>query len=142
MFTLKTASKYILRAGNSNGFTLLEVMISVSIIALVFVSLFRMQSSTIELAAAGKFNSIAPILANQVLVKIKGDIDGWSEPKGDFGDNFPGIEWTCKILDSSFEEIEFISEENRNAFKKIEIEITDPSGPRSYKINTWRFAGE
>ena len=142
MFTLKTASEHILRAGSNNGFTLLEVMISVSIIALIFVSLFRMQSSTIELAAAGKFNSTAPILAKQVLVKIEGDLADWSEHEGDFGENFPGIKWTCKILESSFEEVDFISEENQDRFKKIEIEITDPSGQRSYKINTWRFAGE
>lgn len=134
MFTLKTAY--------NKGFTLLEVMISVAIIALIFTSLFRMQSSTIELATAGKFNSIAPILAKQLLVKIEQDVVNWSESEGDFGENFPGITWTCKIFDSSFEELDFISEENRNTFKKINIEITGSSGHRSYKITTWRFALE
>ena len=134
MFTLKTAS--------NKGFTLLEVMISVAIIALIFTSLFRMQSSTIELATAGKFNSIAPILAKQLLVEIEQDLANWSEYEGDFGENFPGITWTCKILDSSLEELDFISEENQNSLKKIVIKITGPSGHRSYEINTWRVSLE
>lgn len=134
MFTLKTAY--------NKGFTLLEVMISVAIIALIFTSLFRMQSSTIELAMAGKLNSIASILAKQLLVKIEQDVANWSDPEGDFGDNFPGIAWTCEILDSSFEELDFISEENQNSLKTIDIEITGSSRQRLYKITTWRFAGE
>lgn len=133
---------FILKTAYNKGFTLLEVMISVAIIALIFTSLFRMQSSTIGLAMAGKFNSIAPILAKQLLVKIEQDVANWSESEGDFGESFPGLGWTCEILDSSFEELDFISEENQNALKKIEIKITDSSGQRSYKISTWRFAGE
>ncbi len=142
MFFLKTsASKNILTAaGNNKGFTLLEVMISVSIIALIFVSLFRMQAGTIELASASKFDTIAPLLAASLLVKVEQDIVNWSEYKGDFGENFPKIEWTCEILDSSFVELDFISEENQENFKKIQIEIKDVSKQRSYKISTWRFA--
>jgi general secretion pathway protein I len=133
MFTLKIASK---------GFTLLEVMISVSIIAIIFVSLFRMQFGTIGLATAGKFNSIAPMLTNQLLTQIESDISGWSEVKGDFGEDFPGVEWTCEIFDSAFGQLDFISEENQGKFKKIKIEITGASGSRSYKVNTWRVSDE
>ena len=134
MFTLKTVS--------NKGFTLLEVMISVSIIAVIFVSLFRMQSSTIDLATAGKFNTISPILAKQLLSEIEQDVANWSETEGDFGENFPGIGWTCEIMDSSLEDLEFISEENYDSLKKIDIKITDQSEKRSYKITAWRFAGE
>lgn len=137
-----TAFKNPSRDGNIKGFTLLEVMISVSIIALIFLSLFRMQSSTIALATAGKFNTISPVLAKQLLVKIEQDVANWSQVKGNFGENFPGIEWTCRVIDSSFINLDFISEENQSHFKKIEIEITELSGLKSYKIYTWRFVGE
>jgi len=143
---LKTAIKYILGKDNNRGFTLLEVMISVSIIALIFVSVFRMQSSTIELATAGKFNSIAPVLAKQLLTKIEQDLADWSQVEGDFKDSFQGIKWTCKImdssLDSSLEGLDFIKEESYNNLKKINIAIIDSSGLRSYKITTWRFLVE
>jgi len=123
---------------NDNGFFLLEIMICVSIIALIVVSVFRMQASTIELATAGKFNTLAPILANQVLTKMEPDLESWSEFKGNFGENFRGIEWTCEILDSSFGDLDFIKEEDLEKFKKIIIKITGQG--RSYKISTWRFA--
>lgn len=142
MFTLKTASKYILLTPNDKGFTLLEVMISVSIIALVLTALFRMQSGTIDLAKAGKFNSVAPELARQLIVRMEQDLNNWSEVEGDFGEIFPGFKWTCRISDSLFEGLDFISEENDRYFKKIDIEITAPSRERSYKIRTWRHVIE
>jgi len=139
MFILKTASKYILSIFKNKGFTLLEIMISVSIIALIFTSLFRMQSGTIGLAKAGKFNSIAPALARQLLVRMEQDLANWSESEGDFGENFPGIKWSCQISDALFDDIDFISEENYKRFKKIDIEIKMPSSQRSYTVTTWRF---
>ncbi|WP_457551868.1 type IV pilus modification PilV family protein [Desulfobacula sp.] len=141
IFILKTASKYILNL-NNKGFTLLEVMVSVSIIALILTSLFRMQSATIELATAGKFNSIAQVLAQQLIARIENDFVNWSEFEGDFGETFPGFAWVCEITDTSFEELDFISEKNYNNFKKIYIKIIDPSKQRSYKITTWRFVIE
>jgi prepilin-type N-terminal cleavage/methylation domain-containing protein len=147
MFTLKTASKYILSPVNNTGFTLLEIMISVSIIALILTSLFRMHSGTIELAAAGKFNSLAPVLAQQLLIKIEHDPANWSEFEGDFKETFPGFTWSCKISDSFFDELDFINGdnnngENNNSFKKIEIEILNSPWQRSYKVTTWRFVIE
>lgn len=138
MCILQTAFK--ISDHNNNGFTLLEIMISVSIIALIFVSLFRMQASTIELATAGKFNTLSPILAKQLFGKIEQDLENWSEFKGNFGENLQGIEWTCEILDSSFGDLDFLKEEDLEKFKKIIIEITGQG--RSYKISTWRFAGD
>jgi len=140
MYILKTACKNILCNRDRKGFTLLEVMISVSIISFVFVSLFRMQSSTIELAAAGKFNSIAPILANQLIGEIETDLAGWSEAQGDFKENFPGLNWTCDISDFSLSGIDSVSDENQSNLKKIQIEIIGPSG--SYKVSTWRVINE
>ena len=129
---------------NNRGFTLLEVMISVSIIAFIFVSVFRMQSSTIELATASKFNSMAPILAQKLLNDMGSDPASWFESEGDFGEDFPGIQWRMEISES------LISTE----FRKIQIEIIKfagfsgsfesigTSGSKSYKVTTWRVSDE
>lgn len=153
MFTLKIAYKKIKTVsvlsyqyiiGNNRAFTLLEVMISISIIAIIFISLFRIQSSVISMTSADKFNSLAPALAKQLLIKIEHDIADWSEAEGNFHNSFPEIEWTCEILDSSFgesdEALDFIGEENQSKFKEIKIEIKNSSSKNSYKIRTWRFA--
>ncbi|MCP4366816.1 MAG: prepilin-type N-terminal cleavage/methylation domain-containing protein [Deltaproteobacteria bacterium] len=139
---MKTVFKYHLMDHHQKGFTLLEIMFSVSIIALLFLSLFRMQSSTITLASAIKFDSVAPVLAKRLLVKIEQDIDNFSESNGDFGVNYPGITWGCNIMTASFEGLDYISEEKKNRVKKIYIRISDRSGLRSYDITTWRFTDE
>ncbi|MEN8212072.1 MAG: hypothetical protein ABFR31_10155, partial [Thermodesulfobacteriota bacterium] len=64
------------------------------------------------------------------------------EFEGDFSDNFPGIQWRLEISESFFEIDDFISEDNQEKFKNIEIEIFNSSGSRSYKINTWRLTHE
>jgi general secretion pathway protein I len=137
-----TVSKYHSIHHNEKGFTLLEVMLSVSIIALIMVSLFRLQSGSIALASANKFNQLAPILAKQLMAKIGQDFEGWSQTEGDFGDEHPGIVWTSQISDAEFDNIEFISQENLEKFKKIHLEIKDKSSGRSFKMTGWRLADE
>lgn len=124
------------------GFTLLEVMISVSIIALVFVSLFRMQSGTISLAQTGQFNTIAPILAAQLIARIEQDVKNWSQSDGDFGESHPGITWACEIFDISLDALDFIREESADSLKKIHIKITGPGEQTPYEVTTWRIAVE
>lgn len=146
MFFLKTASKAAFPAGHAGdtcrGFTLLEVMIAVSIIALVFVSLFRMQSGTLRLAGAGKFNVLAPALADRVLGEIEGDLADKSQASGDFGEEHPGFQWTCDISESDLDDLDFIDKEKNRNLKKIHLKITDTREQRSYEIFTWRFVLE
>lgn len=123
---------------NHKGFTLLEIMISISIIALIFTSLLKMQASTTELATAIKFDTIAPILAKHILANI----NTLSKTEGDFGSKFPGIKWNCRIVDSSFQHLKFISQASQSRLKKIEMEIIDSSHQRVYKVTTWRYTGE
>lgn len=138
MFILKTASKLRLAIVNSKGFTLLEIMVSISIIALVFVSLLRMQTSVIQLASTTRFTIVAPILARQLLSQIDQDLENWSQAQGDFGENYPRIQWTCKIFEAMSEPLEVISKANQENFKKIEITLTGTSGQTPYTLTTWR----
>jgi len=137
---LTTVFKY--KANNTHGFTLLEVMISVSIIAVVFVSLFRMQSGTIGLATAGNFNNLAPILAKKILSQVELDVVNFSETEGDFGEDYPGIQWQCEIEDSILESEEFVSEDSTYGLKKIDITIIGSSDSGTYRVSTWRVFSE
>ncbi len=113
-------------------------MISVSIIAIIFISLFRMQSQSISLAETGRFNTLAPILAEQVLIKIEKDIRTWSEVEGNFGENYPGFKWTCDIVDFPYRELGFAGKESKHQLKKITIGIMGSSRQTSFKTETWR----
>lgn len=114
-------------------------MISVSIIAIIFVSLFRMQSGSISLAETGRFNVLAPILAERMLIKIEKDIRTWSEGEGNFGETYPGFGWTCEIVDFPIHELDFVGKGSNHKLKKIIVTITDSSLRQTpFKTETWR----
>ncbi len=146
MFLLRTASKPNFPdrkrlLSSCRGFTLLEVMIAVSIIALVFVSIFRMQSGTIRLAEAGTFNTLAPVLANQVLLEMEQDLEDQTRSSGEFEGRYSGYKWASEVSDNLLD-LEFIDEDYSKGFKKITLRIMDKNEHHTYEVTTWRYAVE
>ncbi len=122
------------------GFTLIEVMVAMAIIATVMVSLFRMQSGTISLAGADEFQTAARFLAARALTSIELSIDDPPD-KGEFEGAFKGYEWSCEIVDVSFQPSDIMPDSDKaGEFKKIELTITRTLGNRSYHVETYRYA--
>ena len=132
--------KIVIKNREQAGFTLLEVMVSLSVIAVIFVSVFRMQSESIRLAALGKFNTLAPVLAGQLLAEIETDIEAWSETEGEFGSPYEYMTWTCAISEDELGTSEIIEDKYSRAMKKIDIEVRDPEQAFSYTVTSWRFS--
>jgi type II secretion system protein I len=88
----------------ASGFTLLEVMVAMAIMAIVLVSVYRMQSQTLTMNTAARFYTQAPMLAQSKLAQLEaasaGTIVGDS---GDFGDKFPGYSWSISTDEVSSE---------------------------------------
>ena len=85
IFTLKTR--------HQQGFTLLEVMVAISIIAIALTTIFGSQSQGVSFGTEVKFNVTAALLASLKLAELE---SGRMEPdsdSGDFGDEFPGFTW-------------------------------------------------
>ena len=76
------------------GFTLLEVLIAMAIMAIVLAGVYRMQFQTLSMTAASRFYTEAPLLAQDKLSQLEANpselIAGDS---GDFGEQFPGYSW-------------------------------------------------
>jgi general secretion pathway protein I len=125
------------------GFTLLEVLIAISIIGIVFVSVFRMHAGNIRIVQCEKFYSIAPLLASKQLALIETDIMKYNNLSGDFGEEYQGYEWQCEINDmssSSFDEsISIIDKDSVEKFKEIVLEVSGFNKEYLYKISTWRY---
>lgn len=86
---------------NTKGaFTLLEVMIAVSIMAIALVALFGSQSRSLSHATEAHFNIVAPMLAAGKLAEIKGGNAFSVNDDGDFGEEFPGYSWTIETEDA------------------------------------------
>ncbi len=91
----------------SRGFTLLEVLVSLAIIATVLVSIMRLQGQTIAMNETVRFYSIAPFLAQSKMAEIRMDSQSFpGSDKGDFGSDFSEYAWEIRVEDQEvlFEE--------------------------------------
>ncbi len=87
------------------GFTLLEVLISLAIIAIVLITCLRAQNQSIRLYHLSRDMTIATILARQKMGEI--ELAGFpelGEDEGDFEDTFPGFSWQRSVSTTPFEE--------------------------------------
>jgi general secretion pathway protein I len=82
------------------GFTLLEVMVAVAIIAMALVAALGSQSQSVSLASEAKFATTAVFLAQQKMAELDIiDPKDLSSDSGDFGDDFPGYGWRADVAD-------------------------------------------
>jgi general secretion pathway protein I len=83
------------------GFTLLEVMIAMAILAIALVAVYRSQSQSVSMAGDSRFLTTASLLAQGRMARL--DASAPSELKaesGDFGDDFPDYNWKVAIEDT------------------------------------------
>lgn len=103
----------------NSGFTLLEVLIAISIIAIAFTSLFSSQSSSLSLAIQSRFQTKASLLAREVIAGYESGLVDFSQTSGDFDSEFPNFSWESDI----------------NEVLEGEIDIEDLGVNQLYRIN-------
>jgi general secretion pathway protein I len=81
-----------------NGFTLLEVMVALSIIVIVLTALIGTQSQGMSMAIESKFNTTAALLARDKMARLElVPDDEISSDSGDFGDDFAPYGWILEV---------------------------------------------
>lgn len=119
-----------------HGFTLLEVMVAMAILAIVLVSVYRMQSQTLTMNTAARFYTQAPLLAQSKLAQLEtGSSEIVGGDSGDFGDKFPGYSWRISTDEVSSETLGEIAED----FKRIDIKVSFNADEYVYNFRTYRF---
>ena len=118
------------------GFTLLEIMAAISIIAIVLVTVYRMHAQTLSMNYSARFYTTAPMLAQKKMVEIesKGKQD-LSNDSGDFGDEFPDYRWQVAVEDVESKALGNVAEN----LKKIDILITLNNDEFTYSVRTYKF---
>jgi len=92
------------------GFTLLEVMIAMAILAITLVAVFQSQSQSISMAGDSRFLTTASLLAQSRMVEIDAaDPKAVSAGNGDFGEDFPDYRWQVEIGDTEIDVLKKIS---------------------------------
>ena len=85
----------------SPGFTLLEVMVAIAVIAIALTAALGSQSQSLSIASEAKFYTTATLLARQKMAEIDaGYLEDLSTDSGDFGEEFPNYRWEMTVNDA------------------------------------------
>lgn len=115
------------------GFTLLEVMIAMAILAIALVAVFQLQAQSIAMSSESRFMTTASLLAQSKLADIEaGRTLGNQSQKGDFAPDYPEYGWTLQVTDTQI-----------SRYKKIEVNVNNLASPRdrAYQIVFYKLDG-
>lgn len=121
---------------SGKGFTLLEVMVAMAVIALVLVTVFRMNAQSVSMSETARFQSLASLLAEEKLVQaltVTGD-DSFSDA-GRFDDALGGYRWR---IDTASVETLALGGDRPLMMTRIDVEIAQGNGPLRYGLRTYR----
>jgi general secretion pathway protein I len=129
---------WIMKLIKQNGFTLLEVMVSLSIIAIVLVSVLVSQTQSLSLQDETKFNTTAAMLAQQKISEIEiKKTNELTSDSGDFGVDFPNYYWEIVVQDVSLAGAEKFTKN----LKQIDVNVRRGETKRYlYGLRFYRFA--
>lgn len=122
------------------GFTLLEVMIALAILAVSLTSLFGSQSSSVALAAEARFNIQAPLLAQLQLARLHSTEEIIAD-SGDFGDEFPGFRWEITVEDTLFPQSELLQQLD-GTLQHLILIISWGDELYSYRLDSYRESSQ
>jgi len=88
----------LIREGKDHGFTLLEIIICLGLIALVLVAVFHLQAQNLDLQSEAQFMTTATCLLQERLSQIQA-LENIEEGKntGDFGKDYPDYTYSQEV---------------------------------------------
>lgn len=121
---------------SSTGFTLLEIMVAISIIAIVLVTVYRMHAQTISMNFISRFYTVAPVLAKKVLTQNETKtIDELADDSGDFGKEFSDYKWQVSVKEVESDALGEIAKD----LKQIEVTVSLNEDEDVYTLRSYRF---
>jgi prepilin-type N-terminal cleavage/methylation domain-containing protein len=112
------------------GFTLLEVMISLAVLAACLVVLFKLQSQTVDSVAESRLMTESLMLARAKMAEMEAaGFPELGQEEGDFGEKYPGYRW-----------IRDVTETGVDALRKVSLVVTPPgtdNGPGTVRLETF-----
>ena len=117
----------------ANGFTLIEVLLAMALLAIGLIAVYQSQSQSISMSTDSRFMTTASLLAQSKMVEMEtaSSLTNLSED-GDFGPEYPQYIWHLKVGDTQLSQ-----------FKKIEVTVTNKLlvNRGTYNLVLYKMAG-
>lgn len=113
------------------GFTLLEVMIAMSILVIALVAVFQSQSQSLSMSGRTRFLTTASLLAQGKMAELEAaDPEDIVSSRGKFSEDFPGYFWRVKLTNTAFRHL-----------KKIDVIVTNDklNANNAYQLELYKF---
>ena len=119
------------------GFTLLEVMVAIALIAIALTAVLGSQSQSVSLAGEARFNTTAALLAQSKMAEIElQDPEDLTADSGDFDEDFPGYTWNLSVSNVMFDRPENVSDH----LKQVDLTISWGEDEQfQYALRVYRF---
>ena len=86
------------------GFTLLEVLVAVAILAIAMVAILKANVQSLDTLTRSRETSTASLLAAGKLAEVEAaGVAKWSELRGDFGEDYPDYTWEVETSSAEVE---------------------------------------
>jgi len=123
------------KRSENRGFTLLEVVISMGLITIALLAVFRLQAQNLDLQSEAQFITLANHLAQDRMSQIQaGDELTEGSSSGDFGDDFPYFSYREEI--SEMPDLE-------NLFKvKVSVFLDKKDATKDLSIETYLYRNQ
>ncbi|MFO7496285.1 MAG: prepilin-type N-terminal cleavage/methylation domain-containing protein [Desulfobacterales bacterium] len=125
------------RSLSAGGFSLLEVLVALVLVAVVLVSVYRLYSQSILMDRMARFDTVAPQLARLKLAELERSAPGELQSgEGDFGSDFPGYTWRAAIEASGAEALGTPGQD----LLRIDLSVA-LAGAAVFTLRTYRYDG-
>ena len=129
-----------IREKMSFGFTFLEVMVAVALLAITLTAVLGSQSQSVSLASEARFFTTVTLLAQGKMAEIEAkDLDMLSSESGDFGEDFPGYTWEVTVGNAYLDYPDNVSDHLRQVTLTL---FWEESEHFQYSLKTFRFSPE
>jgi Tfp pilus assembly protein PilV len=114
------------------GFSLLEVLIALGLLATALLGIFHLQGQNLELQHEGQFMTLATQLVRQRMAQIqsRATLDEGTD-EGDFGEDFPGFSYR--------EEIETVPEMANLLRVRVSVILDGENDQKDLQVETYIY---